>query len=258
MNILIIEDEPLVALSLSRVLREIEPGVLLDGPLPSVKASKAWLAAHPEPDLILADIQLSDGISFDIFAEYANSCPVIFTTAYNEYAIRAFKVNSIDYLLKPIDRKELEKAFYKFHQLQSKYRHGEYLLQMRELLANFAQSRKYKERFTVHQGKSVAMFPQQEVVGFVKEEIIYLLHANGKRFITDYRSLDEVEELLNPVHFFRANRQHIIQLAFVDNMRTDEWGKLTVKMRGERQEEILVSKEKAAEFRRWFGGVGSR
>ena len=121
MKILVIEDEPLVAESLMKQVRQVEPTAELTGPLPTVKASMKWLSENPHPDLILSDIQLADGISLDIFSELKVQCPVIFTTAYNEYAIRAFKVNSIDYLLKPIDKNELAAAFQKFHLLQSKF-----------------------------------------------------------------------------------------------------------------------------------------
>ena len=118
MKILVIEDEPLVAESLMKMVKQLEPSAELIGPIPTVKASLEWLEENIQPDLILSDIQLADGISLDIFYEQRVSCPIIFTTAYNEYAIRAFKVNSIDYLLKPVDKKELQDAFQKFHLLQ--------------------------------------------------------------------------------------------------------------------------------------------
>jgi two-component system LytT family response regulator len=254
MTILIIEDEPLVAISLVKLVRELEPEAVLQGPLPSVKEARQWLANHPPPDLILADIQLADGISFDIFASDHIQCPIIFTTAYNEYAIRAFKVNSIDYLLKPVDRKDLQIALHKFHQLQSKFSNEVYVKQMMDLLGNFGQSKKYKERFTVHQGRSMVLVPQQEVAGFIKEEVIYLINQEGKKFITDYRSLDEIGELLNPTDFYRANRQCIIQLAFIESCRTDDTGRILVRMKDIRPDEIIISKEKAAEFRKWFEG----
>src|SRR5215218_5638940 len=110
MNILIIEDEPLVAFSLSKLIHQLEPAAVINGPIASVTEAKAWLAQNKEPDLILSDIQLSDGIALDIFNKEEICCPIIFTTAYNEYAVRAFKLNSIDYLLKPIDRADLETA----------------------------------------------------------------------------------------------------------------------------------------------------
>lgn len=251
MNILIIEDEPLVAISLARLVQELEPHAGLQGPLAGVKETKEWLAKNARPDLILADIQLADGISFDIFAENNLNCPVIFTTAYNEYAIRAFKVNSIDYLLKPIDKNELQAALHKFHQLQSKFSNEGYVQQMMELLGNFSHSKKYKERFAVHMGRSMILIPQHEVAGFTKEEIIYLLNHEGKKFITDYRSLDEIGELLDPAHFYRANRQYIIHLPYIESFRADDAGKIILKMKC-MKDEVIISKEKAADFRKWF------
>ncbi len=253
MNILIIEDEPLVAISLSRLVRELEPGAVLFGPLAGVQESKDWLQSHPAPDLILADIQLSDGISLDIFSAASIQCPIIFTTAYNEYAIRAFKVNSIDYLLKPIERNELEAALQKFHQLQAKFSNDSYVETVKKLFGNFNQSNKYKERFAVHQGRTVLLVSQQEVLGFLKEEIIYLVNNEGRKFITDFRSLDEIQELLDPQLFYRANRQFIIQLPYIESYRADDTGKLQVTAKGIKMEPFIVSKEKAAEFKKWFG-----
>ncbi len=252
MTILIIEDEPLVAISLAKVVRDLEPGVVIHGPIASVQESKEWLAAHPQPDLILSDIQLSDGISLDIFSDGNTSCPIIFTTAYNEYAIRAFKVNSIDYLLKPVEKKELAVSLQKFHELQSKFRNESYIRQMMELFGNFNQSKKYKERFAVHAGRAVTLVMQQEVVYFVKEEVIYLVNHERRKFITDYRSLDEIEELLDPAHFYRANRQYIVQLASIESFRGDDTGKISVRMKGVKMDDIIVSKEKAADFKKWF------
>jgi len=252
MTILMIEDEPLVAISLSRLVQELEPGAILYGPLPTVTASREWLATHPPPDLILADIQLADGISLELFSHDKPGCPIIFTTAYNEYAIRAFKVNSIDYLLKPVEKKELEQAFRKFYQLQAKFSNDGYLHQLMDLFGNFSQSKKYKERFTVHVGRSVMLVAQAEVPCFIKEEIIYLVTHEGRKLITDYRSLDEVEDLLNPADFYRANRQYILQLSFIESFRCDDTGKIHVRVKGIKMDEVIVSKEKAADFRKWF------
>ena len=152
MKILIIEDELLVAESLIKMVKQLEPSVTLAGPIPTVKGSLKWLNENDHPDLILSDIQLADGISLDIFYEQKIDCPIIFTTAYNEYAIRAFKVNSIDYLLKPVDKKELEDAFQKFHLMQSKFTNALYLDDMKELFKDLKKGRQYKERFAVHHG----------------------------------------------------------------------------------------------------------
>jgi len=252
MKILIIEDEPLVAISLINLVKELEPSAAIMGPLGSVKASDEWLNKNATPDLILADIQLSDGISFDIFSDENPGCPIIFTTAYNEYAIRAFKLNSIDYLLKPIDKNDLAAAFKKFYLLQSKFSNDVYLQQMKELFTNFQQAKQYKERFAVNIGRSVTLVPVQDVALFIKEELIYLINRDGQKFITDYRSLDEIEELLDHKIFYRANRQHLVHLPFIESCRSDDTGKITLKMRGIKTADLVVSKDKAADFRKWF------
>jgi len=254
MRILILEDEPLVAESLIRVLQRLEPEAVIEGPVTNVKDARALLSGDKLPDLVLADIQLADGISLDVFTEGNIKCPVIFTTAYNEYAIRAFKVNSIDYLLKPIDKKELKAALDKFYLLQAKFMNEQYLENLGLLFGNFQNSKKYKERFTVNAGRNVILVPVLDIVCFCKEEVICLHHIEGRKFITDFRSLDEVEELLDPVQFFRANRQFIIKLDAVVSMRSEESGKIIVKMCGGSCNEIVISKEKAAQFRKWIEG----
>lgn len=253
MNILILEDEPLVAQSLLKLVKQLEPAAVCSTPIQSVKEARKALEVQT-PDLIISDIQLSDGISLDVFTDYNIQCPIIFTTAFNEYAIRAFKVNSIDYLLKPIDKAELKTAFDKFHLLQSKFGNEGYLQQIGVLFKDFQNSKKFKERFAVHLGRNVVLVPVDEVCGFVKEEIIYLINCEGKKYITDYRSLDEVEEVLDPEQFFRANRQNIIALPYIASMHSDETAKLHVQMKLESYPDILISKEKAASFRRWVEG----
>lgn len=252
MKILLIEDEMLVAESLIRQVKQVEPGAVIEGPLATVKESLQWLAKNLHPDLILSDIQLADGISFDIFSSAKVDCPVIFTTAYNEYAVRAFKVNSIDYLLKPIDKKELSAAFDKFHLLQSKFSDNTYLQEMKELFADFNKSKQYKERFAVHAGRSVTLVPVEQVAMFLKEELIYLVNHDGNRYITDFRSLDEVEELVNPRKFYRVNRQHLVHLPCIESYRSDDTGKIAIKLKSIKTPDLIVSKEKAADFRKWF------
>lgn len=253
MNILILEDEPLVAESLIKMVRRLEPDAKISGPVESVAEARKRLEVDT-PDLIISDIQLSDGISLDVFTDYNIQCPIIFTTAFNEYAIRAFKVNSIDYLLKPVDKNELKSALDKFHLLQSKFGNETYLQQISELFKDFKGSRRFKERFTVHHGRNVVLIPSQEIACFSKEEVIYLVNHEGKKYITDYRSLDEVEELLNPAQFFRANRQHIVALPFIASMQSDESSKIYLRMKLPACDDIVISKEKAASFRRWVEG----
>ena len=251
MTILIIEDEFLVAESLVSLVKEIEPNSVIVGPMASVRETKEWLQKHAQPDLILSDIQLADGISLDIFSGSNPGCPIIFTTAFNEYALRAFKVNSIDYLLKPIDKRELKQAFEKFHLLQSKSKNEIYVRQMMEMFNDISKTRKYKERFAVHVGRSVTLVTVSDIAAFIKEEIIFLLNTEGKKFITEYRSLDEIEELVDPSVFFRANRQVLVHLAAIESYRTDHTSKLQLKLKAIK-EEVAISKERAGEFRQWF------
>ena len=253
MKILVLEDEHLVAESLIKLVKQLEPGAVIEGPVVSVKEAKAYLSQQ-SPDLIISDIQLADGISLDVFTQNKVQCPIIFTTAFNEYAIRAFKVNSIDYLLKPVDKKELQNAMDKFHLLQSKFGNETYLQQINELFTNFNSSKKYKERFTAHHGRNIVLMHTDDIACFTKEEVIYLVYKEGKKFITDFRSLDEIEELLDPTLFFRANRQYLISMPYIDTMRSDETGKLIVKLKLQPCPEIIVSKEKAAQFRKWVEG----
>lgn len=169
----------------------IEPDAAIEGPVATVREAKEILSSS-QPDLIMSDIQLADGISLDLFTEQKIICPIIFTTAYNDHAIRAFKVNSIDYLLKPIDRNELRAAFAQFHSLQEVFGKEMYLKHLNELLAGFKKASKYKERFTAHSGRSIVLINTEDIAYFSKEELIFLHDKEGKKYITDFRSLDEV------------------------------------------------------------------
>jgi two-component system, LytTR family, response regulator len=251
MKVLVIEDELLIADNLIRMVKEIEPGVEILGPLVGVAESKAWLKKNGYPDLILSDIQLADGVSLDIFSTEEPGCPVIFTTAFNQYAIRAFKINSIDYLLKPVDAEELAQAFRKYHMLYSKYQDPSYKKGMGEMFRNFDRPAPFAEIFPVHVGRVVVIIRKNEVSAFVKEEIIFLVNHEGRKFITDFRSLDEVEELLEPELFYRANRQYLVNINAIESYRTDSSFKILLKLKNS-QEDISISKEKAAEFKAWI------
>lgn len=251
MKVLVIEDELLIAANLIRMVREIEPDAEIFGPLVGVKESLEWLKVNGYPDLVLSDIQLSDGVSLDIFSADEPGCPIIFTTAFNQYAIRAFKINSIDYLLKPIDQKDLLQAFKKYHMLFSKYQDATYKKGMREVLGSFGKPAQFAEIFPVHVGRAVVIIRKNEVSAFVKEEIIFLVNTDGKKFITDFRSLDEVEELLEPELFYRANRQSLVSIDAIDSYRTDVTFKIVLKLKNG-MDDISISKEKASDFKHWI------
>lgn len=254
MKILLIEDEPLVAKNLENLVKQIEPNAILLTTIGSVKESLDWFKTNTEPDLILSDIQLSDGVSFDIFQEIQPQCPIIFTTAYDEYAIRAFKLNSIDYLLKPIDREELKCAFEKFKKLSDSQNQGfqEQLTHLLHDLENRSTLPKYKNRFTAHHQRNIVAVTTERIACFYRDEVIWIQTTDNQRLITDYNSLDEIEELLNPESFFRANRQFIINKETIESYRTHFTGKIELKLLATTKEDIVVSKEKAHHFRGWF------
>lgn len=263
MTILLIEDEPLVARILERQVRSLEPTAQLQGPLESVQAALTWFrqlreSGTPEPDLILSDIQLSDGVSFDIYREVNPQCPIIFTTAYDEYAIRAFKLNSIDYLLKPIDQEELEAAFAKFHQWRQGGLSVDFRNQLSHLLADLqparGQQRAYKRRFTAHYLRQIVPVAEEHVACFCRDELIYLHTSDGRKLVTDYHSLDELEDLADPTHFFRANRQNLVNVEAIAGYQSHHTGKLILSLKKPVSLDVTVSKEKAAQFRGWFEG----
>jgi two-component system, LytTR family, response regulator len=254
MQILILEDEPLVAQNLQKMVAELLPHATMLGPLVSVESAIQWLNTQPEPDLILSDIQLSDGVSFDVFQEIQPLCPLIFTTAYDEYAIRAFKLNSIDYLLKPIDKEELRGAFDKFKRWQSNPEAAQIPQRLRALLLDLGSRsvKKYKQRFIAHHQRAVIAIPENRVAYFLREEVIWLFTVDNQRLITDYQSLDELEELLDPARFFRANRQYIVRKESLQSYRTHHTGKLELTLCVPVKDDCTISKDKASLFRSWF------
>jgi len=256
MKALIVEDEPLVAKDLKKLVFESAADIEILETLASVEEAVEWLNTHAEPDLMFLDIQLSDGTSFDIFERTTVRCPVIFTTAYDDYAIRAFKVNSIDYLLKPVDKKELARALEKLKwataQGQTDLRE-----QVRTLIAQMADSKEtkhYKERFLAHQGKMNVVVSQNNIAGFQKDALIYLITTDKQQLVTDFETMDELEELLNPGVFFRANRQVFLNVNSVESYRTDSYGKLQVKLKAPVSTVVDISREKAQTFKQWLGG----
>lgn len=253
MKVIIVEDESLIAKGLQRTLKQVDNTVEVLAVLDSVAASVKWLKEHDTPDLIFMDIQLSDGVSFDIFDQIKVEAPVIFTTAYNEYAIRAFKVNSVDYLLKPIDKDALETALNKYRRIYNadKQLMGE---QIRALISNISKqdTPKYKERFLAHYKSGIVPVAEFQVSYFVKDTIIYLVTLDNQKLVTDYNTIDEIEEMVDPQKFFRANRQTIIRIDSVETYRKHDTGKIDVVMKCDNNLHIDISREKANEFKHWI------
>lgn len=251
MKVLIVEDEILIAEQLQRMLKDIAPQAEVLDVLHSVKTARRWFMQNAEPDLLFMDIQLSDGVSFEIFNYFNLKCPIIFTTAYDEYAIKAFKVNGIDYLLKPIDEEDLIRAIEKFKALKSSASLPADLI---EALTNHpAQaSRPYKEKLIVHHRNAAVPVNVADISIFYLDQVIFLLTNEGQKYIADQQSLDEIEDLLNPTEFFRAGRRQIIQLNAIENYKADSSGKLFVKLKLSTAPEVEVSREKAPAFKRWM------
>lgn len=249
MKILIIEDEPLVAKDLVKLINKVEPVAEVQGVLSSVQEASAWFDVNPAPDLVLSDIQLSDGISFEVFESRNIRSPVIFTTAYSEYAIRAFKLNSIDYLLKPIDERELSVAIKKYKSVMVD---AGFFNQLKGLVHGWGkEQRKYKERFLSIHRNSMVPVNENEIGYFHKEELIYIHTTGNEKVIGEHQTLDEIESLIDPSKFFRVNRQYIIHIQTVARIKTTHKG-LTVQLKAPFNLELDISREKATAFKDWL------
>lgn len=249
MKILLIEDEPLVAKDLQSHLSKLIADAVVVGPLTSVMASIKWFNENELPDLILSDIRLSDGSSFEIFEKLNINCPIIFTTAYDEYAIRAFKLNSIDYLLKPVDVEELDSALKKYKSLSSQPALAD---QLKSFLGSLGkEQKKYKERFLTLQRNTLVPVLADDVVFFHKEELIFVHSKDNEKMISEHQTLDEIENLIDPEKFFRVNRQYIVHIQGVERVKTTHKG-LTVQLKAPFNREIDISREKAVAFKNWL------
>jgi DNA-binding LytR/AlgR family response regulator len=256
MNILIFEDEQPAARRIVKLVQELLPQATITGTADSISTAKQLLNSTATPDLILADIQLADGLSFEIFEHVPLQCPVIFTTAFDEYAIRAFNVNSIDYLLKPIDRNALSKALTKYNNLFSKGA-GSFPPQLLQQLMQQLNANKtaYKTRFIVYKGAQLVPVAADEIAWFVTEDRVLFLHTfSGQRYICEH-TLDELETLLDPADFYRANRQFVVSAKAVRAAENGFNGKLHVYLNPAPEEAVVVSREKAMQFRTWLAGM---
>jgi len=254
MNAVIIEDENLIARELLYKIGEAAPDVKIKEVLPSVKTAYKWFMENAEPDLIFADIQLSDGTSFEIFERYNFSCPIVFTTAYDEYALRAFKVNGIDYLLKPVDEEELKRAIDKARSIvQSKTAYPKDVHELLKMMANPNQgSTAYKEKFVVKVRNNWLPILTKDIACFYRENLNYLLTFSGEKYILDFTTLDEIEELLDPKMYYRANRQSIIHIESIQSIKPQENQKLVITLKAPIKMEQDISREKAPGFKKWF------
>ena len=251
MKVLIIEDEALAAEKLQVMLKEIDPGLEIAGITKSVEGTLHWLQSHPEPDLIISDIHLSDSLCFDIFTGIKPRCPVIFATAYDQYAIQAFEVNSIDYLLKPIQKEKLKNSIEKFHRLKSKNDMAFHDLD--KIAAIITQSRKaYKSRFLVKVGTKIKSLQVNQICYFfTHEKMTYIVTKDGKKYPVDH-SLEEIDNLLNPNDFFRVNRKYVIHIDAVNEIHPYFKGRLKISLTPPVHDAIVISAEKTPSFKAWL------
>jgi two-component system, LytTR family, response regulator LytT len=252
MTILIIEDEEPAYKRLQKMLKDIEPGHTLLNQIVSVSSAIKWFKENEAPDLIISDIQLSDGISFEIFKQVDIKCPVIFTTAYDQYAIEAFKVNSIDYLLKPVKKEELEKAVTKFKSLTPATAFPS--IDINKLLQSLQPAGiEYKKRFVVRYGEHIKTINIEEVVYFYTEDkATFLCTKDARRFVVDF-NLDTLESILDPKVFFRINRQYIISIHSIAEMFAYSKSRVLIKLNPPAKNETIVSTERSADFKHWLG-----
>jgi DNA-binding LytR/AlgR family response regulator len=251
MKALIIEDEILASKHLQQVLDEVGD-ITVIAVLESIKESIIWFEKNPLPDILFMDIHLSDGSAFEIFQHVKISCPIVFTTAYDEYALKAFKVNSIDYLLKPIEVNDVHDALRKLKELSASDTPQNAI---NNLIASFKKVSKYKSHFLIPV-KGDKLIPVQTIelaCFYVDAGTIKTTTFEGRSYALDY-TLDELTELLDPEFFFRANRQYIISKKSVKDI--DLWfnSRLSVNLSVAVPEKIVISRNRIQEFRNWFGG----
>ncbi len=250
MKLLIIEDEIHNANRLQLMLKEIDPEITIAGVLESVADSIEWFDKHDEPDLILMDVRLADGLCFEIFSARTITAPVIFTTAYDEYAIRAFKVNSIDYLLKPIHKAELGAALTKYEQLAGSSMPDPAISNLVDIIKK--QGVAYRSRFLIQVNDGYKTILVKDIDYIYSEfKITHLVLHNNVVQALPY-TMDELEEQLDPNVFFRANRQHIISIHTIKDIHNFFNGKLKITLSKHPEAEIIISREKAGIFKQWL------
>ncbi|HEV7331027.1 MAG TPA: LytTR family DNA-binding domain-containing protein [Flavisolibacter sp.] len=254
MKVLIIEDEELGIERLTKHLNSIDPSIEIVGATGSITDSVQWFHTNPHPDIVLMDIELSDGQSFAIFNEVDIKSTVIFTTSYDEFALKAFKVNSIDYLLKPIKKEDLRNSLDKYHQLKQQYAPSP-SVQIETLLSELKlqQKKTYRNRFLVKQGQRLVSIESTDIAYFYAEgRLCFFKTWNKAKYIVDY-TLDELEEMLDPQAFYRANRGFIVQVKSIAQIQTHFNGKLLLELEPATEKEVVISREKASEFKEWLG-----
>jgi DNA-binding LytR/AlgR family response regulator len=250
---LIVEDEKLAAEHLKRLINQADFDIEVVGMIPTIEEAVIWFSNQPMPDLLFLDIQLSDGLSFEIFDQVDIRCPVIFTTAYEEYALKAFKVNSIDYLLKPLHASDLSFAIEQYKKYSIGYKESQsYDLKykvdnMMKMLTNT-----YKSRFVVNVGMHIKSIEVENISYFYSLEKATFIHENtGRNYDVNY-SLEQIEKLVDPKLFFRISRKYIVNIHAIADIISFSNSRMKLVIANSKDDEIVVSRSKLAEFRKWL------
>ena len=253
MKILIVEDEELAVKKLRKTLADVEENVEIAGTTDSIKSTVEWLQENPQPDLILMDIELADGQSFEIFNLTEIKCPVIFTTSYDEFALKAFKVNSVDYLLKPIQKDELQAALDKFKKLNGSAKADLSIDSLIKELQQKLQPKEFRKRFLVKHAQRLVSIEVEEIAFFYSDgRLNFFKTIDSKKFVVDY-TMDELEEMLNPEKYFRISRSFYVSVNSIEKIEDYFGNRLILQLKPVVDKEALVSREKVTDFKKWMG-----
>ncbi|MDP4265002.1 MAG: LytTR family DNA-binding domain-containing protein [Bacteroidota bacterium] len=258
MKILIVEDEELAVKKIRKTLAGVEPDAEVVAVTDSILSTVNWLEENPAPDLILMDIELSDGQSFEIFNQATIKSPVIFTTSYDEYALKAFKVNSIDYLLKPIQKEDLEAALQKLRRVKEMYKAGDAkpdvnIDNLVKELQQKLQPKEYRKRFLVKHAQKLVSIEVDEIAYFFSDgRLNFFKTYDNKKFVVDY-TMDELEDMLDPEKYFRISRSFYISVSSVDQIHDYFGNRLLLHLKPAVDKESIVSREKVTDFKKWMG-----
>ena len=251
MNIFLIEDEPAALDRLKALIAEVNPSYLIAGETDSVEGGLDWLRSNPTPGCIITDIQLADGMCFDLFKQFSPQCPVLFITAYNNYALEAFQVNAVDYLLKPIKKEDLQKALEKVQLRKPGISEIDYSKLARAILE---EEQKYQRRYLIRYGDQIRTVQSDEIAYFyTTQKSVFLVTFAGKMLPFD-KSLDALEQELDPKKFFRINRQFIINMKSIGHMHSVSKSRVQLELQPAYKEgDVIVSTEKSPLFKAWLG-----
>jgi DNA-binding LytR/AlgR family response regulator len=253
MRVLIVEDEPLAAAQLAALMAQLKPCSEIAGVCDTIESAVKWFKTNTQPDLAFFDIQLGDGLSFEIFNTIEIKTPVIFTTAYDQYALQAFKVNSIDYLLKPIDKEELTSSLKKFENLQLNYKTRIPEDLIRELITSVGK-KEYKKRFLVKIGTHLKAIVTDEVNYFYSfQKGTFLKASDSRNYLLD-QTLEVIEQLVDPIKFFRINRKYLVAIDSITDVLAYSNSRLKIKVKNQEEDDFLVAREKVKAFKEWLEG----